>query len=271
MIIDSHVHIFPDRIAKRTLEHLSATSFGIPYYTDGTFDGTLRAQADWGISLGIVLPIATKPEQQTSINNFAAKMQKNTRRMISCGSVHPAADDAVKEVSRIKKLGLYGVKLHPDYQGCFFDDEQYYPLYEKIQDLALPVVLHAGWDAVSPDVTHAEPKAIAKVAKAFPELILVAAHMGGLMRYQQVLEHLVGLPNVYFDTAMSSVMLQQEEYLHLIRAHGANGVLFGTDSPWNSFGNEFSHLQSLGLTDEEMDLILFQNACDLFGIEAADI
>ena len=88
MLIDFHVHLFPDAIAERTLEHLGQIA-QLPYYTKGTVADTLRYMNEMGVDIGVVQPIATKPGQQKTINNFAAAIQNG--RLRSFGSVHPDA------------------------------------------------------------------------------------------------------------------------------------------------------------------------------------
>ena len=83
----------------------------------------------------------------------------------------PDAPDALDELQRIKDLGLYGVKLHPDYQGFLIDDPKMFPIYDAISSLGLPVTFHTGWDPLSPDLIHATPQAVAKVVKLFPHIL----------------------------------------------------------------------------------------------------
>ncbi len=266
MIIDAHVHMFPDKIAKKTLDHLSQIAQS-PYHTDGTAAGTVQAFDRWGIQTGIVMHIATKPSQQTTINNWAASLQKEyPGRLFCCGTVHPKAEDALEEIDRIRERRLHGIKLHPDYQDFMVDDPQMFPIYEKIADSGLPVVFHTGWDPLSPNCVHASAKGIKKVAKLFPTLKIVAAHMGGMRRYDESEEELAGIDTVWFDTAMSFLYCQPEHFLRLCRKHGADRILFGSDCPWSRSCDEKEYLLRSGLSDEELEKILWKNASELFSL-----
>ncbi|MFR9254869.1 MAG: amidohydrolase family protein [Merdibacter sp.] len=77
----------------------------------------------------------------------------------------------------MSKAGLYGVKLHPAYQNFQFGDERYYPVYQAVCDCGLPLLLHAGRDPVAPGANRAASGGIARVARAFPRLTIIAAHM----------------------------------------------------------------------------------------------
>lgn len=167
LIIDFHVHIFPDNIANRAVGKLADIS-GLTPFTDGTLKDTMSKAKDCNIDLCVLLNIATKPSQQKSINDEASRISSQYEMFTSFGSVHPDAEDCLDELYRIKDLGIKGIKLHPDYQGFFAFDNKVLPIYDLCGKLSLPVVLHAGWDCYSPDVMHAKPEDLSKVAKAYP-------------------------------------------------------------------------------------------------------
>lgn len=263
MLIDFHTHFFPDRLAVRTLAHLSGVA-GTQPNSDGTLPGTLQRMTEWGVDLAVGHHIATKPAQQTNVNSFAASSQ--SERMLCFGSVHPDSPDAIEELSRIKGLGLRGVKLHPDYQGFFVDEERMFPIYEKISELGLPLLLHTGWDPFSPDIVHAPPMAVAAVCERFPGLTIIGAHMGGMARYDEAEEYLVGKKNLYLDTAMSAELCPAEQLGRMIKAHGADKVLFATDCPWSTVPSQLKILGEVGLTQDDLELITWKNAVRLLGL-----
>ena len=57
-----------------------------------------------------------------------------------------------------------------------------------------------------------------------------------------------------------------EQFLRIVKAHGSQKILFGTDSPWSDSGKERKTLLSLPLSDEEKENILHKNAERLLGI-----
>ena len=139
MIIDFHTHAFPEKIASKAIEKLSFLSGGLQNYTDGTVEGIKQNMKKSGVSKSVVLSIATNATQQDNVNNFAKAIECD--EIISFGSVFPTAPDALEQLDKIKELGLKGVKLHPDYQGFFVDDEKMKPIYKKISDLGLDIAL----------------------------------------------------------------------------------------------------------------------------------
>ena len=66
MIIDFHTHMFPDKIAKGTLDFLESVCKTHPY-TDGTSEGLKASTEEAGIDISVALPIVTKLSQFASI------------------------------------------------------------------------------------------------------------------------------------------------------------------------------------------------------------
>lgn len=263
---DFHTHAFVDSLAERAVSGLAETS-GIAPSTDGTLSGLKRLMADNGIDGAMVLPIATKPSQQTNINNWAAEI--NCGGIYCCGTVHPDAEDAVEEVERISSLGLYGLKFHSEYQFFRPDEERMYPVYHKAAELGLMVVFHGGWDPYGKgDEILATPGSFANLAEKFPELTIVAAHMGGMKLFDEVEDCLAGkFGNVYFDTGVVADYISDEQLYRIITAHGADKVLFGSDAPWDEPSEEIVMIDRLLLTDDEKELIFFKNAEKLLKID----
>ncbi len=264
---DCHVHFFPDALAGRALPRLAHIAKS-PFYSDGTLDGTLAKMEGWReedeFAGAMALHIATSAHQQRAVNDFAAKSQGG--KVFCFGSVFPTAPDALGELERIKGLGLYGVKLHPDYQGFFIEDPCALPLYAKCQELGLPVAFHTGWDPYSPYIVHCHPAAVARVAERFPGLTIIAAHMGGMGMPEEAAKYLCGRENVYLDTAFASRFLTAEAFTGLVRRHGAERVLFATDCPWSTVPDERALLRAASLTEEEREKIAWKNAEKLFGL-----
>lgn len=260
MIIDAHVHTFPDAIADKALRRLEKIS-GLTRATDGTVNSTVDYMKKLKIDKFINLNIATSPNQQHTINDVAAQNNKEYADMVSLGSVHPDNPDAVNELYRIKSLSIKGIKLHPDYQEFFADDKKLYPIYETCAELNLPIVFHAGWDCYSPDVVHAPPVRTITVAKDFPRLKMVLAHFGGLYLWEDVENLLAGFENVYFDTAMAYTYMKSPDMaMRIIHKHPIENIFLGSDCPWEAPNKSVEFVESLPLSDDDKEKILGRNA-----------
>jgi len=258
MIIDFHIHAFDEKIAERAIQKLEST-VDFKAFTNGTIADTIKHFDEWGVDKGVLLPIATKPSQQDFINSWA-KEQENDR-IIPFGSVHPDAENVLDELVRIKNLGLKGVKLHPDYQGFVIDDERLFPIYKKCSELDLPVIFHGGFDAISPDFIHAMPENTARAFKSVPEMTMIVAHLGGMDLWDEVEKHLVGLAGeIYFDTAFIAEWCDDKQAERIIKNHGADRILFGSDCPWHKSTQEIEMINRLDLSFEEKEKIFHKNA-----------
>jgi predicted TIM-barrel fold metal-dependent hydrolase len=263
--IDFHTHVFHDDIAPRAMQRLSTVSGKKPF-TDGTETDMIQKMRDWGIHKAVVLPIATKPTQQETINNWAATL--NREYFIPFGTVHPQSETKEKELERIYSLGLLGIKLHPDFQSFFLFDKDMYSVYKICEELGLSITFHMGYDHISPKVRHAAPYMLAKIAKTFPKLKLIGAHLGGFCAWEEVAEYLVGLENVWLDTAYVVGEIEEKMLLSIIKKHGAERILYASDCPWHHPNDEKYLIHSLPLTDEEKEMIFYKNAEKLLKIQA---
>jgi len=265
MMIDFHTHIFPDKIAARSIESLSKVS-GVKAATDGTWKGLLASMDRSGVDLSVIMPVVTKPTQFESVNTFAAKVNEQyTGRLLSFGGIHPDSEDYKSELNRIKELGLPGIKLHPDYQGVMIDDVRYMNIIEYADALGMIIMVHAGIDIGLPEPVHCPPDKARKVLDTLKPKKLVLAHMGGWKQWDEVYEYLAG-EQVYFDTAFSFDYMSQDMFLKLCEKHGTDKILFATDSPWSDARRDLDVIKSLPFADEAKAVIFSGNAKKLLNM-----
>ncbi|MFA5675301.1 MAG: amidohydrolase family protein [Christensenellales bacterium] len=259
MVIDFHAHCFADSIAASAIKKLEAGA-DVAAVHDGTAEGLVGHMALCGVDKSVVLPVATKPSQVRRINEWACGAKSD--KLTFYGALHPDDEDFYSSAERVKESGFRGVKLHPDYQHFYADEPRMMPLYEALRDLGLVLVLHAGIDIGYPVPVHCTPVMIRKIADNIPGLTIVAAHMGSYSLWRDVDEFLTGLP-IYFDTSFSHHALGGGAMADMIRRHGAERVLFGTDSPWKRADDEIAAVRSLNLPADDIDKILYKNALAL--------
>lgn len=265
MVIDFHTHIFPDKIAEKTIEFLEKEG-NIKAYTDGTLAGLLSSMKENRIDLSVVMPVVTKPEQFDNVNSFAAQIN-GKKGIISFGGIHPDTMDYRDKLKLIKELGLPGIKLHPDYQKTYVDDPKIIRIIEYATELELIVLLHAGLDIGLPDPIHCTPERTIHMLEQLDrsDAKLVLAHTGGYQLWDEVEENLVG-SSLWFDISFSLGRIPDDQLLRIVQNHGADRVLFASDSPWDDQGKTYEHFMRLELTEEEKERILYKNALDLLGL-----
>ncbi len=264
-IIDFHTHTFPDKIVEKTIVALEKEA-GITAKSDGTILGLLDSMKRAGVDLSVIMPVVTRPEQFQTVNNFAAQMNEAyDGAILSFGGIHPDTQNYKQELKYIKSLGLKGIKLHPDYQKTMIDDIGYCHIIDYASELDLVVVVHAGIDIGIPHPVHCPPQKSLEVINKLQPPKLVLAHMGGWKQWDQVEEYLVG-KNVYLDCAFCSDYMTKEQFERMVKEHGADKVLFASDSPWEDPRRTLEWVESTSLTKEMKRRMYMQNACQLLGI-----
>lgn len=263
MLIDFHTHAFPERIASRAVSSLAHGSGGLIPQTDGTL-ASLKAEMDKdGVDMSVVLSIATNAKQQTNVNNFAIEMNKDDR-IVAFGSIHPDALDALEELERIKEAGLKGVKMHPEYQQFYADEEKMKPIYRKISDLGLITLLHAGQDIGFGPPYHNLPEHLLGALK-WLETPVVAAHWGGYCCGVDVLDKLC-CENLYFDLSLGYGVIPKPQAQAIVDKHGPDKLLFASDMPWHRPEWELRLINSLDISEEDREKIFCKNAMKLLGV-----
>ena len=269
-VIDFHTHVYPDKIASRTIAALSSAA-DVTAHTDGTLSGLLQSMKESGVSKSVILPVATRKGQFDTINRVAKSINDQYDEVISFGGIHPDDEDIAEKLRFLKDNGFRGIKLHPDYQETMINDKRYLDIICECHHLGLIVITHAGKDPAYEKV-HCPPKEgrelLEKVYSItrFTEPFIVFAHLGGNRLLFDVEKYLVG-QNCYIDISCSFSCFghfcdnSDEDVVRVIRNHGADKILFATDSPWNGQEEYIRHFQSLdGLSDKEKEMIFYQNA-----------
>ena len=255
--IDFHTHLYPEKVALKALAFTER--LGLKAYSDGTRAGLERTMELAGIDLSVGMALVNAPENTRSINLFAAENNHGCVRMF--GSIYPGDPNALDELSQIRDLGLYGVKVHPEYQKFCFEDSSLFPLWERCIELDLPVLTHAGADIAYSEPFNSDPVRLAAFRRRYPELRFIIAHLGSYSMWDEVEEHLIGM-DVYMDVSAADC-LEPERMLRMIRRHGANRILFASDSPWFDPKKMADLIDSLPLTAEEHAMINYENALTL--------
>lgn len=257
MIIDFHAHIYPQKIAVKASSNIGRF-YNVPMCYDGSPEKLIESGKKIGVEKYIVHSTATIAHQVESINNYIIQEVKAHKEFVGFGTIHPHYENFEDELKRIKTAGLKGIKLHPDFQQFEVDTMKMDSIYEVISALKMPILVHAG------DYRYdfSGPKRIRHVIEKHPSLIVVAAHFGGYTEWDKAAEYLIG-QRVWFDTSSTLWKLPVEKADEMIKAHGYENFLFGSDYPMWDHEDELSRFNRLNLTQEQREAILYKNALRL--------
>ncbi len=261
--IDSHCHIYPEKIASRAVAGTDAF-YGEKSLCKGTASDLIEQGKKAGIDHFIVQSVATTPHQVRSINEFIAKeVTESGGFMTGLGTLHPDSDDIKGDLKHILELGLHGVKLHPDIQKFKIDDYRLLKIYELCEQDKIPILMHTGDSRFD----FSNPNRLLPILQIYTSLTVVGAHLGGWSVWDQAVEAFKDLPNFYVDCSSCFGFIKKEKVKDLIKQYGAEKVLFGTDYPMWSPSEEINAFLSLSLDEFENRCILNMNAKKVFNLE----
>ena len=274
MIIDFHVHVFPDKVAAKAIETLEGI-YGAKAFSDGTVAGLLEQMDKSGVDISVIQSVSTAARQVVSINTWVSELEKQFP-LIGFGTIHPQVEDYKDEIQRMKELGIKGVKFQPSFQEFYPDDEKMFPIYEELIKAGLIILFHAGDEIRPAPIVYSTPERLSRMLDAMKRDIdlynyrvdklgytkIVAAHIGGYKMWDQVEKHLIGR-DIYFDASFFFGYIEDNEAIRLIRAHGVDKILFASDFPFGYQQNDIKAVMESDLTDEEREKIFCENASTL--------
>ncbi|MHA4847933.1 amidohydrolase family protein [Rhodococcus sp. MSC1_016] len=261
MIIDAHCHVWPDEIARKVL---ADRPVGLDPVHDGTLDGLRRTMDAAGIDMAMTLAVANVGKNVWRTNEFVGKVDRS--RFVPFGTVHP--DLSVEEnLVALRDNGVVGVKLHPLFQSVAFADSRTREILTALAENDIPVIAHVGSGGDAHQNERGAPKDFHAMLTAVKGLRLIAAHYGGYQVLDEAEQWSVGT-DVHLETSWPPSMgtLPQERIRNIIRRHGADRVVYGSDWPMTDPATEIAAIKALGLTAEEESGILGGNLARLLRI-----
>lgn len=252
-VVDIHAHIYPSKIAKRAAESVGEF-YNVGMFQEGSVEALLAATKTSPITHFVIHSVATKPSNVQHINDFIAEQCQAHPQFVGFATLHQDYPDPEAEINRAISLGLKGLKLHPDTQGVNMDDPRLMRIYEIIEG-RLPLIMHTG--DYRYDYSH--PRRLKKILRAFPNLVVDAAHFGGWSIFDLAVEYLEH-ENCFLDISSSQAFLGARRTQELVRIYGTDRILFGSDFPmWNP-AKEYADFASLDFTKEEYANMTWHNA-----------
>ncbi len=191
------------------------------------------------VDRAIVFGLNAKASGIKVSNEYISKYVKEySEKVIGYASVDPNDPEASQELEYcVKELDLKGLKLGPIYQNFNPHDEKLaYPVYEKAQNLDIPIMWHMGASFIREGLLeNSRPYLIDRIAIDFPKLKMIIAHMGHPWENETIVV-IRKQPNVYADVAaLFGRPIQFCNTLSLAFEYNVtHKMLFGTDFPFTT-------------------------------------
>lgn len=261
MIIDTHCHVWPDTIAPQVL---SGKIAGLDPMGDGTISGLLEKMDSAEIDYACCLGVATVAKNVEKTNEFIGGVDRS--RLIPFGTIHP--DRTLEDnMHSLRENKIFGVKLHPNFQGIDLADPRVIEICQAIADEGLVVITHAGEGSDAAATERGSPQKVLALSEAVPNLTLMACHYGAYHQLDLGEKLMVG-SRVILETSWPPTMaiLDPNRIRSIIERHGADKVVFGSDWPMADPEAEIAGVRALGLSKDDESAILGGNLARILGI-----
>ncbi len=286
MILDCHVHYFSvdylqnlDRFVriKESRDYLKdgisakLAQLDISEATPRTYFETVRQQVDQAVLFGL----ADHPEGCRQLNDQVAQLcRAHPDRLFGFGTIPlPDLDMAKEEMVRLKEsLNFAGIKIYPSLSRLTFKSEPVKKVLEYAAVLDLIVLTDcsfACWGA--PDYFGSDNKfyhLIESLSEVEFRPRIIAAHLGGGLAYFKDL-YTWSHGNNHFDTIWFdlSPFFPPSMIRAAVEVVSADRLLFGSDFPISSGQKMLNNMDSIDLSEQQKEKILWRNAYHLLEIE----
>lgn len=271
-LFDVHVHFLPPRMQAKVWAQFDNAGplIGRPWPV--RYRGSDEERVEHLRSLGVhrfpALSYAHLPGMAEPLNDWAAGFADRVPECLRSATFYPEPG-AQEYVGRRLELGVELFKVHVQVGGFDLRDPLLDPVWGLLAEAGTPVVVHAGSGPVATE--HTGPAPMRAVLERHPALTVVLAHMGA-PEYREFLEMAERFPRMHLDTTMAFTTFFEDEAPFprdlgpRLRDLG-DRVLLGTDFPNipYAYAHQLESLEALGLGEEWLRAVCWENGARLFG------
>ena len=171
---------------------------------------------------------------------------------------------AVREIRRaVEQLKFKAIRVLPWLWEVPPIDRRFYPVYAACCELGVPFCTQIGHTGPLMPSEVGRPIYLDQVALDFPELKIVAGHIGYPWT-EEAIAVATKHENVFIDTSAYTVKRYPPALADYMRGHGRSKVMFGTNYPMITPAKALEGLETLGLDAEAKAMFLGGNAQRVF-------
>lgn len=270
---DVHTHFMPPRVLAKVWEYFEKGGplIGPPWsllYKQPEKDRVDRLRS-FGVKRFTALCYPHKPGMAQWLNAWAADFAFRTPGCLRSATFF-CEDSSADYVPAEIAAGAAVFKAHFQVGGYSPLDPRLKAAWSALADSGVPVVVHCGHAPVA--AAHTGPDPLAALLSRHPDLRVIVAHLGQ-PDYRAFLDLADRYQNVYLDTTLVFTDFAQDRWpfsddlLPRLRDVG-DRVLLGTDFPNipHPYSHQVESLVRLGLGDEWLRGVLYENAARLFSV-----
>ncbi len=235
-----------------------------------TLEETIKDMDEAGVDQSVIVAIDAETVSGYKVSNdlITESVAKYPDRLIGFASVDPHKGVlALKELDRaVCELGLQGLKILPHLIEMNPNDARLNPLYERAQDLDIPILFHSGTQFhEGTRIKYCQPVFLDDVAVDYPKLKIVIAHFG-FPWFVEALAVVQRNPNVYFNIAGWAPKYIPEMVVTYMNGILSHKVLFGSDYPLLPRKRILTELKALSLKEETYRKLFTENPKKLLNL-----
>jgi predicted TIM-barrel fold metal-dependent hydrolase len=225
----------------------------------------------------VALDLSTTINTPPCSNDYVAGMRdRHPDCMLAAwGAVEPSMGRVAIDEARhaVRDLKMIGFHFHPIMQHFSVDERQYYPLWEEIAGLNVPVMIDVGMTGMGAGMPggmgaktrHAHPSSIDALAADFPTLNIIMAHPG----YPWIDETTVVAlhkANVYWEMSGWAPKYLPPQIVRDMRGRLQDKMMFGSDYPSIPYPRLIKEWHEIGFKEEFLEKFFHGNAERLLGL-----
>lgn len=247
-------------------------------WTPKTEEEVVKDFADAGVEAVLVaFDIETAVGTPPCTNEYVATLRdKHPDQIIQAwAAVDPYKGEvAIQQATKaIRELRMLGFHFHPIMGRFAVDDRRFYPLWETIDALGVPVMIDVGTTGMGAGlpgglgarIRHAHPMALDELAADFPHLTIVGAHPGWPW-VDEMTAIVLHKGNVFWELSGWAPKYFPESLRRDMRGRLQDKIMFGSDYPSIPHARLLSEWNELGLPENVMHKVFHQNAERVLGL-----
>ncbi len=232
---------------------------------------------------------------------LAAQIAKHPKRL--AGFAHLALQDpraAAAELQRaVKDLGLKGALINGHTNGEYLDNEKFFPVWEKAEELGVPIYLHPADSPVEPanivgypemagpawewgpeTAGHTLRMIYGGVFDRFPKATVILGHMGEMLPYvlwrldsrYNMMQHRNQIKKMPSDYIRENVMIttagsfSAAPLLCAMLALGSDRIMFSIDYPYEYTEQAVHFIENAPISELDRNKICHGNAQRLLNL-----
>jgi len=274
-LVDVHVHFLPDAVQRKVWQYFAdaETHYGVawPVQYPLPVPERLAVLAGLGVRAFPTLPYPHRAGMAAWLNDQAAEFARGHPPVLHSATFYPEPEAPVY-VAEALDAGAQVFKVHVQVGDFDPRDPLLDAVWARLEETGTPVVIHCGSGPLAGE--HTGPAPMTGLLERHPRLQLVIAHLG-MPEYGAFLGLAERYERVHLDTTMFATDFIERRAPFdraLLPRLGAlrEKVLLGTDFPTipYPYAHQLAALHGLGLGEEWLRAVLWENGARLFGVAA---